>query len=435
MADSNTNYSKKLNRLIPGGAHTYSRGDDQFPQNAPQILAKGQGAYVWDPGNNRYLDYGMALRAVTLGYGNESVNQAAIEQIRNGNNLTRASVVELEAAELLIDLIPSSEMVKFAKNGSTVTTAAVKLARAYTGKKLIARCFDHPFFSFDDWFIGDTVVNSGIPDEISALTVNFRYNDLGSLNELFERYPDQIACVIMEPVTSSIPIENYLSGVKDMCVTNNCLFVLDEMITGFRFHLQGAQTLYNIEPDLSTFGKGMANGFSVAALTGKKEIMELGGILNRNAERVFLVSTTHGAEMSGLGAFIQTVDFYKKNGVIQHLWDYGGQLKNGMNDLAKEFGLENNFIVEGFPCSPVYTTLDTDGKPSPGLRTLFSQEMIRNNVLMPWIALSFSHQNKELELTLNAVRNSFKILRQGIEDGYEKYLLGESIKPVFRRYN
>ena len=157
------NYSERLNHVIPGGCHTYSRGDDQYPQNAPQILQRGEGAYVYTPEGDRFLDYGMALRAVTLGYAQKDVANAAIEQIWNGNNLTRASLIELQAAELLTELIPSVEMVKFAKNGSTVTTAALKIARAYTGRKYIARCYDHPFFSFDDWFIGDTPLTRGIP--------------------------------------------------------------------------------------------------------------------------------------------------------------------------------------------------------------------------------------------------------------------------------
>jgi glutamate-1-semialdehyde 2,1-aminomutase len=145
------NYSQRLNKVIPGGAHTYSRGDDQYPSNAPQIFKKSKGVYAYTPEKHKFLDYGMGLRAVTIGYANRKINNAAIKQIKNGNTQTRPSLVELEAAELLVDLIPSTEMVKFSKNGSTVTSAAVKIARAYTGKKYIIRCLDHPFFSYDDF--------------------------------------------------------------------------------------------------------------------------------------------------------------------------------------------------------------------------------------------------------------------------------------------
>jgi glutamate-1-semialdehyde 2,1-aminomutase len=186
-------YQSRLLRAIPGGAHTYSRGYDQYPANAPEILERGKGAYVFDANGKRYLDYGMALRAVNVGYAEEEIDEAAIRQIRNGNNLTRASVIELEAAELLVSLIDSVEMVKFTKNGSTSVSAAVKLARAYTGREIVARCVEHPFFSYDDWFIGSTPITRGIPRETIANTKLFHYNDIASLEALVEQHPQQIA--------------------------------------------------------------------------------------------------------------------------------------------------------------------------------------------------------------------------------------------------
>ena len=429
------NYSERLNRVIPGGAHTYSRGDDQYPENAPQLFERGSGAYLYTPEGEEFLDYGMALRAVSLGYGERSVADAAMAEILRGNNLTRPSLVELNAAELMTEIVPSVEMVKFAKNGSTVTTAALKVARAYTGRKYIARCAQHPFFSYDDWFIGDTALKRGIPDEHASLTLNFNYNDIASLNTLFEQYPNQIAGVILEPATSAHPENDFLQQVKDVCHKNGALFILDEMITGFRWDLGGAQVYYDVQPDLCTFGKAMANGFSVAALGGKREIMNVGGIKELGKERVFLISTTHGAEMCGLGAFIETVNFYKKHHVVKHLWEYGEQLISNMNTLAKEFGVQDYFEVSGIPCSPVFTTKDKKGEISLAYRTLFSQEMIKNHVLMPWIALSFAHNQTELSRTLEAVKASLKIYAQALDDGYEKYLQGAVIKPVFRKYN
>lgn len=429
------NYSERLNKAIPGGAHTYSRGDDQYPSNAPQIFEKSFGAYAFTPEGDKFLDYGMGLRAVTVGYAYESIANAAIKQILNGNTQTRPSLVELEAAELMIDLIPSAEMIKFAKNGSTVTSAAVKIARAYTGRKYIVRCFDHPFFSYDDWFIGDTDLKRGIPEEYSKFTLNFRFNDSESLKLLFEKYPNQIAGVILEPATSSHPAEGFLEAVKKICHQNGALFILDEMITGFRWHLQGAQTYYNIEPDLSTFGKGMANGFSVAALVGKREFMEIGGIKKEGAERVFLTSTTHGAEMCGLGALVETIKVYKEKNVTDHLWNFGTKLIEGMNQIAREFGMEKYFVVSGVPCSPIFTTMDKEQKPSLAMRTLFLQEMVKNKVLIPCIAQSFCHGDKELDQTLEATRRSMSIYKMALENGYQKYLDGAIVKPVFRKYN
>lgn len=429
------NYSDRLNKVIPGGAHTYSRGDDQYPSNAPQLFQRGEGAYLYTPEGDKFLDYGMALRAVTLGYGQKDVAKAAIDEIWNGNNLTRASYIELQAAELLVDLIPSIDMVKFAKNGSNVTTAAVKIARAYTGRKYIVRCIEHPFFSFDDWFIGDTPLKKGIPEEFYSLTLNFHYDNIESLAVLFDKYPDQIAGVILEPATASHPKDGFLNKVKEICHKNGALFILDEMITGFRWHLQGAQVYYNIEPDLCTFGKGMANGFSVCALAGKKEFMKIGGIKEEGTERVFLTSTTHGAEMCGLGAFVKTVELYKTNNVVDHLWTYGEKLINGMNKIAKELNIEDYFEATGIPCSPNYMTKDRTGNSSLPFRTLFSQEMIKNGVLMPWIAISYAHQDNELEFTMDAIRKTFKVYAKALDEGVEKYLVGPAIKPVFRTFN
>jgi len=445
-------YSKKLHKLIPGGSHTYSRGDDQFPYNAPSILEKGDGAYVYDPEGNKYLDYGMGLRSVNIGYGNKEIADACYEEIIKGNNLTRASLTELEAAELLVDLIPSVEMVKFAKHGSTVTTAAVKLARAYTNRKYIAVPYEQPFFSFDDWFIGSTVMSKGTLDESSNFTLKFHYNNIDSLNELFENYEGQIAGVILEAATTLKPCDNlcnnelkcsdcpnnknnFLHQVQNSCKKYGAVFILDEMITGFRWHIQGAQTYYNVQPDLCTFGKAMANGQAVAALGGKTEIMKLGGIREENTERVFLTSTTHGAEMSALGAFIKTIEIMKRENVINHYWDYGKKLIDGMNQIALDLGISEYFYVEGYACSPNYITKDKEGKISLAYRTLFAQSMLDQKILMPYIAVSFSHKEEELVITLDAVRYSLEIYKNALENGYENYLKSNIIKPVFRKYN
>lgn len=449
------NYQKRLNMVIPGGAHTYSRGHDQFPENAPQILARGMGAHVWDPQGRKYIDYGMALRAVTLGYANPRVNRAAIRQIENGTNLTRASVVELEAAELLTQIIPGAEMVKFAKNGSNVTTAAVKIARAFTGKRYICVPRQHPFFSFDDWFIGTTPLQRGIPPEHHTSTLLFDYNNIYSLESLFDQYPDQIAAVMLEPSTSVTPCavdcseltrtstcqtcprknENFLHKVQSLCSEKKSLFILDEMITGFRWALEGAGQYFGVQPDLMTFGKGMANGFSVAAVAGRRELMELGGIDKLGEERMFLLSTTHGGEMPGLAAFIETVRIHQEMNVCTELWNFGLKLKDQINSIALELGIQNYFEVVGPPISLNYVTRNRKNEESLEYRTLFNQEMIRNNVLMPWISPSTSHQAAELDQTLEAVFKALKTYKCAIEEGIGPYLLGSSIKPVFRRYN
>ena len=428
-------YQDRLLKVIPGGAHTYSRGYDQYPINAPQILKRGKGAYIYDANENEYLDYGMALRAVNLGYANEQINNAALQQMEFGNNLTKPSLVELEAAELLVDLIDSVDMVKFTKNGSTATTAAVKLSRAYTNRMMVARCEEQPFFSYDDWFIGSTPIIKGISQKDIDNTKLFNYNNIESLEKLFEQYPTEIACVILEPSASEHPKDNFLNKVKELCHEYGAVFILDEMITGFRWHLKGAQHYYDVTPDLCTIGKAMANGFSVAAVAGKREIMQLGSIEKEGQERLFLLSTTHGAEMNGLGAFVESIKFIKENNVIEHIWDYGQKLIDLLNNTAKEFGIEKQFVAGGVECSPYYLTFDKDGNNSLGLRTLFAQEMIKSGVMMPWIAISYAHGEKELEVTKKALEKTFEVYKKAVDEGYEKYLIGDVIKPVFRKYN
>lgn len=429
-------YQDRLLKAIPGGCHTYSRGFDQFPPNAPQILTGGKGAYVFDENKKSFLDYGMGLRSVNIGYANDEIDAAAISQIRSGNNLTRASMVELEAAELMIDLIDSVEMVKFAKNGSSAVTAAVKLARAYTGRDKVVRCLDHPFFSYDDWFIGSTVLTKGVPLDAQENTLIFRYNDITSLDRIIDQHKGKIACVILEPSTINHPLDGFLNKVRDVCTREGIVFILDEMITGFRWDLKGAQHLYKVKPDLTTFGKAMSNGFSLSCVGGAKDIMKLGSIEKIGEERVFLLSSTHGAEMSSLGAFIATVKFMNDNNLIDKLWKTGSTLINSMNDLAQKNGLGDYFKAGGVPCSPIYETCDHSGKISNEFRTLFCQEMIRNNVLMPWIALSHSHDAAELEHTKFAVDCALKVYKAALTDGVEKYLdINKVIKPVFRKYN
>jgi glutamate-1-semialdehyde 2,1-aminomutase len=446
-------FNERLHHVIPGGAHTYSRGDDQFPSNAPTILESGEGAWVKDPNGKKYLDYGMGLRSVNIGYGNKEIADACYAEIMKGNNLTRASIVELEAAELLASMIPSVDMVKFAKHGSTVTTAAMKLARAYTGRKYICIPAEQPFFSFDDWFIGSTVMNKGVPEEHASLTLKFNYNNINSLKTLFENYPNQIAAVMLEPASTVGPCndcthsdtlkcvdcpnnkDNFLHQVKKLCKEHGTVFILDEMITGFRWHLHGAQTYYGVEPDLTTFGKAMANGFAVAALGGKREIMELGSILNNGQERLFLTSTTHGAEMSALGAFIKTVEIMKRENVVDHFWTYGKALINFTNDETRKIGIENQFSMLGFPCSPNYITKDKDETISLAFRTLFAQEMINNGVMMPYLAFSYAHQHEELEFTKHAIIESLAVYKKALEGNINDYLHSPIIKPVFRKYN
>jgi len=430
--------SRKLQRkshaLIPGGCHTYAKGDDQYPVNAPGFIERGKGCHVWDIDGNEYIEYGMGLRSVTLGHAYEPVLEAAYSQMLLGNNYTRPSKLEVDCAEDMLGLIEAAEMVKFAKNGSDATTAAVKLARAYTGKDMVAICADHPFFSTDDWFIGSTEMSAGIPQVVRNLTVKYRYNNMDSVNELFDKHNKKIACLIMEAASFMEPQDGFLQRVKDACEKNDALFILDEMITGFRWHLGGAQKYYGVCPDLSTFGKGMANGFSLAALLGKREIMELGGICH-DKERVFLLSTTHGAENHALAAARKTIEIYKQENVVDSLWGKGKKLASGIRNAVDELKLNGYFEVLGMPCNLVYAACDREKKPSQSFRTLFLQETIKRGLLMPSMVVSYSHSDMDIDRTIEGVADALCIYKAALENGIEKYLDGRPVKPVFRKFN
>jgi glutamate-1-semialdehyde 2,1-aminomutase len=424
----------KAHLLIPGGAHTYAKGDDQYPERAPSFIARGKGCHVWDLDGNEFIEYGMGLRAVTLGHAFEPVIEAAYKQMQLGINFTRPAKIEADLAEVMLDVIDGADMVKFAKNGSDATSAAVKLARAYTGRNLIAICADQPFFSIDDWFIGTTEMNAGIPRAIAEMTLKFRYNDLESLRELFEQHPDQIACVVMEAEAVTPPAAGYLNQLKQLCEERGAVLVFDEMITGFRWHLGGAQKFHGVVPHLSAFGKAMGNGFAISALAGKREIMRLGG-LDHDRARVFLLSTTHGAETHALAASLETIQIYRERNVVEYLWSQGQKLRALVDQSIKENRLEGCFELTGRPCNLVFITRDEQGNRSQAFRTLFMQELIRGGVIAPSFVVSFSHTDADIVQTAEAVYEAHVKYRKALNEGIDKYLKGRPTKPVDRRYN
>jgi glutamate-1-semialdehyde 2,1-aminomutase len=423
----------RAHQLIPGGAHTYSKGDDQFPEQAPGFIVRGKGCHVWDLDGKEFIEYGMGLRAVTLGHAYEPVVEAAYRQMKLGTNFTRPARIEVDLAEAMLEVVDGAEMVKFAKNGSDVTTAAVKLARAYTGRNLVAICGDQPFFSTDDWFIGTTPMNAGIPNAISEMTLKFRYNDLESLRDLFDEYPDRIAGVILEAEAVTPPAPGFLSELKDLCEQKGAVLIFDEMITGFRWHLGGAQKFHGVTPHLSTFGKAMGNGFAIAALCGKREIMRLGG-LDHDQPRVFLLSTTHGAETHALAASLETIRIYQEQPVIEFLWKQGAKLRAGVNEAVARHGLADHFELAGHPCNLIFRTKDKDGSPSQAFRTLFLQELIRGAILAPSFVVSFSHTDQDIDRTIRVVDQAFHVYAKALERGVQEFLVGRPVKPVNQRY-
>lgn len=426
--------ARRAREIIPGGAHTYAKGEDQFPTNAPPFIVRGQGCHAWDIDGNEFIEYNMGLRAVTLGHGYGSVIRAVAAQLPLGTNFTRPAAIEVQCAEAFLDSVPTAEMVKFCKDGSTAVDAAVRLARAHTGRDLVAICGDHPFFSTSDWFIGSTAMPGGIPAWIRQATLKFRYNDLDSLEKLFAAHPGRIACAVLEPARVSEPSPGFLSQLQALCHRNGALLIFDEMITGFRWHRAGAQHLYGVTPDLSTFGKAIANGFSLSAVAGKREFMRLGG-LDHDRERVFLLSTTHGAETHALAAGIATMAVYRDEDVTGFLHRQGRRLRNGIDRLVRELRLEGAFECFGRDCCLFYGTKDGNSQPSQEFRALFLQETIRRGVIAPAFVVSYSHSDSDIDRTIDIVGEALSIYRKALSEGVEKYLEGRAVKPVFRPYS
>lgn len=425
---------RRAHRVIPGGCHTYAKGDDQYPADAPAFIVRGKGCHVWDNRGREYIEYGMGLRAVTLGHAFDPVIEAVNKQMKLGLNFNRPAWLEVEVAEALLSLLPRADQVKFAKDGSTVLTAAVTLARAHTGRLKVALCADHPFFSYNDWFMITTGIPGGIPDNRRPETVTFRYNDIASVERVFAESPGQVACIVLEPERTSPPEDGFLHKLVEIAHKNGAVCIFDEMVTGFRWDKGGAQAVYDFEPDLATFGKAMGNGFSISALVGKREIMELGG-LHTQKERVFLLSTTHGAESSALAAAKRIIEIYKAEDVTGALHAQGKRLRTGVLKTASELRLEKYFTVDGRDCSLIYGTKDGQEKPSQPFRTLFLQQTLRRGVLAPNFIMSYSHTDADIDRTIDAVSEALVVYRKALEDGVEKYLDGRAVRPVYRRFN
>jgi glutamate-1-semialdehyde 2,1-aminomutase len=423
---------QRLRRVIPGGAHTYAKGADQFPELSPGVIVRGAGCRVWDVDGNEFIEYGMGLRAVTLGHAYPAVVEAVRDSLALGTNFTRPSALELECAEAFLGIVTGADMVKFTKDGSTADTAALKLARKHTGRELVAVCADQPFFSYDDWFICTTTMDGGIPERERSSTLRFEFNDAPSLERLFAAHPNQIAAVFLEAARTSEPAPGFLQGIQALCKRHGAVLVFDEMITGFRWHLGGAQALYGVVPDLSTFGKAIANGFALSALCGKREIMQLGS-RERAEDDVFLLSTTHGAETPALAAAVRTLEVYRSEPVIEHLHRQGERLAKGFTEAASRHGLDAYVGVIGRPCNLLFATRGPDGKPSQAFRTLFLQETIRRGILMPSLVISYSHTDADVDRTIDAIDGALAVYARAMTDGVEKHLVGRPSRTVFDR--
>lgn len=431
--DRSNELQARLHHLVPGGAHTFAKGSDQYPEGMAPVLVSGSGARVRDVDGNEFVEYGMGMRAVTLGHGYAPVVEAVREVLAGGVSFTRPTELELAAAEDFLALVPGADMVKFCKNASDATSTAIRLARAATGRELVAQCHDQPFFSSQDWFVGTLPINTGVPEAVRRLVHSFSYNDLASLERVFADNDGAVACVMLEAASAlAEPEPGFLEGVRALCDKHGAVLVFDETITGFRWAAGGAQSVYGVTPDLSTWGKAMGNGFPIAALAGRRELMELGG-LNTDRPRVFLLSSTHGAETASLAAFRAVVRAYAESDPVHTMERQGGLLANGVNAVAVEAGIGRHLSVIGRPSCLVFRTADADGVPSQAMRTLYLAEILQRGVLGQSYVISAAHTDADVDQTVEAARGATAAYRQALETRRPEDLFsGRVVAPAHR---
>jgi glutamate-1-semialdehyde 2,1-aminomutase len=411
-------------KTIPLGTQTFSKSKTQYPYGvSPYYIDKAKGSHVWDIDGNEYIDFINSLSAVTLGYNDPEVTAAVSAQLEKGVIFSLPHQLEVEVAERIIEMVPCAQMVRFGKNGSDATAGAIRLARAYTRRDHVAVCGYH---GWQDWYIGSTARNMGVPQATRDLTYTFHYNDVNSLYELFQKKPDQIAAVIMEPMNIVKPDPGFLESVIEMAHKYGALFVLDETITGFRFANGGAQEYFNITPDLATFGKGMANGYPVSALVGRADIMSL-------LENVFF-SFTFGGETLSLAASLATMRKLQKYPVVDTLTKQGQKLFAGVNSLIERHDVKHLISMSGHPSWQFITFKETEKYTSWQIKTLFLQEMFARGILtFGTHNMSYAHSDEDIELTLKCYDAILPLLKDAFDnDAFEQYLRCEPLEPLFK---
>ncbi len=411
-------------KTVPLGSQTFSKSKTAYPEGvSPHFMKRGEGSHVWDVDGNEYIDFVNGLASITLGYNDPDVTEAVKAQLEEGTIFSLPHEIEIKVAEKIIEMVPCAEMVRFGKNGSDATAGAIRLARANTKRDHVAVCGYH---GWQDWYIGSTSRNLGVPSSVRDLTHSFTYNDLDSLGQLFDKCPDQVAAVIIEPMNSTEPNNGFLEGVKVLAQKNGAILIFDETITGFRYANGGAQEYFGVIPDLAIFGKGMANGYPVSAVTGRAEIMKL-------MEEVFF-SFTFGGETLSLAAAFTTLTKLQQEPVVKTLWEQGQKVKKGVNTLIRKHNLENVLSITGKDCWSFLIFKDTDVYSQWELKTLFLQEVFARGVLtLGTHNMSYAHSDEDITRLLNVYNEVFELLKEIIEKNVmDKWLKTEPLVPLFK---
>jgi glutamate-1-semialdehyde 2,1-aminomutase/spore coat polysaccharide biosynthesis protein SpsF len=415
---------ERAKKVIPSCAQTFSKGYTQYVQGvAPIFLQRGKGCRAWDVDGNEYIDYVQGLLPNILGYAHEEVNAAAAAQFAEGHSFSLPHPLEVQLAERLTRLIPCAEMVRFGKNGSDATSGAVRAARAFTGRDRIACCGYH---GWQDWYIGSTTRNAGVPKAVRELTHPFPYNDLASLERLLEGHPGEFAAVIMEPVNFTEPAHGFLEGVKHVALRHGALLIFDEICSGFHFGLGGAQKIFGVTPDLACFGKAMGNGFPISCVLGRADVM-------RMFDEIFY-SFTFAGEVGSMAAAMKVLDILEQTDALARMESNGRTLQDGINAMAKEAGVGQRIRAVGRPQWSLLKFTDQNGADNPLLKNLFQQEAVKRGVLLlATHNLTAAHGATDIHQTLEVYAEVMKTLAEWVGDSNPaRFLEGPMTQPVFR---
>lgn len=411
-------------KVSPLAAQTYSKSYRYFSQGvAPSYMDYGEGCYIYDVDGNKFIDFMCALGPITVGYNEPSVNEAVIKQVRKFASGSLQSELEVELAEKLCSIIPCAEMVRFVKNGGDATTAAVRLARAYTGRDKILMSGYH---GMHDWSIGASDNNKGVPEAVKELTINFSYNNLDDLeNKLKE---NKVAAVILEPIQSNGPHEGYLEKVKELAHRYGAILIFDEVVSGFHYALGGAQELFGVSPDLVAFGKGMANGYPISAVAGRRKLLE-------QIEQGVFVSTTFGGDSIAMAAALATIKILEEPGFYEHITKIGTIIRNGIQEKVNKYSLNDVLTVTGLPphCGVAFEGCGSLNYLD--IQSVYSQTILQNGIIQFAIYfLNSHHTEKEAEIYLDATDKAFALIRKAIDqDSLDGILISGKVNPVFKR--
>lgn len=413
---------RKATKLIPGLSQTFSKAPYSYVKGEyPNYVRSGFGSHLTDVDGNEFIDYVLALGPIILGYRYPSVDNAIKKQLKNGISFSIPHKLEVDVSEQICKMIPSAEMVRFTKTGSDAGTAAVRAARAITKRDKIAYCGTGGVWH--DWFIAVTSRNEGIPKSIQKMTKKFVYNDIESLKKIFDSHGNEIAAVYIEPITLEFPNKNFLQQVKKLTRKHGSLLIFDEVVTGFRYAKGGAQEYLKINADITVFGKGIANGMPLGAITGKSQFM-------KKFNDIFY-STTYGGETLSLAAASAVLNEINTKPVIKHLWKSGKYFSDSFNQISSELAL--NIKIEGTPIRSVINCRDESGKLSILIKSLFYQETIRRGILFGpgAVFFSYSHTSKDIKKTLAVCEESMKIVKKAINcNTVDKQLKGKPMRPI-----